>query len=92
MKKTFSLLVAIVFAMQLLSFGTVFAESTLNGEGTADSPYQIATVDDLAAFRELVNGGSTTSCAIVTADIVIEDNWTPIGTSSFKYNGTFDGN
>ena len=63
------------------------------GDGTAANPYQIATADDLKAFRDKVNGGATTACAILTADITLDksETWTPIGSSKNKYNGTFDG-
>lgn len=63
------------------------------GDGTAANPYQIATADDLKAFRDKVNGGATTACAILTADITLNksETWTPIGNSKNKYNGTFDG-
>lgn len=63
------------------------------GDGTAANPYQIATADDLKAFRDKVNGGATTACAILTADITLDksETWTPIGSSSNKYNDTFDG-
>ena len=64
------------------------------GDGTAANPYQIATADDLKAFRDKVNGGATTACAILTADITLNksETWTPIGSSSKNmYNGTFDG-
>lgn len=63
------------------------------GDGTAANPYQIATADDLKAFRDKVNGGATTACAILTADITLDESetWTPIGSSRNKYNGTFDG-
>ena len=63
------------------------------GDGTAANPYQIVTADDLKAFRDKVNGGATTACAILTADITLDksETWTPIGSSKNKYNGTFDG-
>lgn len=63
------------------------------GDGTAANPYQIATADDLKAFRDKVNDGATTACAILTADITLDESetWTPIGSSRNKYNGTFDG-
>lgn len=63
------------------------------GNGTAANPYQIATADDLKAFRDKVNGGATTACAILTANITLDESetWTPIGSSKNKYNGTFDG-
>lgn len=63
------------------------------GDGTAANPYQIATADDLKVFRDKVNGGATTACAILTANITLDksETWTPIGSSRNKYNGTFDG-
>ena len=63
------------------------------GDGTAANPYQIATADDLKAFRDRVNNGETTLNAILTADITLDksETWTPIGSSKNKYNGTFDG-
>lgn len=63
------------------------------GDGTAANPYQIATADDLKAFRDRVNNGETTLNAILTADIALNksETWTPIGSSRNKYNGTFDG-
>lgn len=63
------------------------------GDGTAANPYQIATADDLKAFRDKVNGGATTACAILTADITLHksETWTPIGTFNTKYAGIFDG-
>lgn len=63
------------------------------GDGTAANPYQIATADDLKAFRDRVNNGETTLNAILTADITLNksETWTPIGSSKNKYNGTFDG-
>lgn len=63
------------------------------GDGTAANPYQIATADDLKAFRDKVNDGATTACAILTANITLDksETWTPIGSSKNKYNGTFDG-
>lgn len=63
------------------------------GDGTAANPYQIATADDLKAFRDRVNNGETTLNAILTADITLDksETWTPIGNSSKMYEGTFDG-
>ena len=63
------------------------------GDGTAANPYQIATADDLKAFRDKVNNGSTGACAVLTADITLDksETWTPIGSTRNKYAGTFDG-
>lgn len=61
-----------------------------NGEGNADSPYQISNYSELYWFAEHVNAGNTTACAELTADIYAYGEWTPIGSRS-PYEGTFDG-
>ena len=69
--------------------------------------YAIASAEDLYCFADSVNSGSTSINAVLTADIVVNASvlnasgnfigtstykWTPIGTYSKKFNGTFDGN
>ena len=61
----------------------------MDGLGTAVSPYQISTADQLKLFRDIVNGAggqtqNTAACATLTADIVLNDctfdedgNYTP---------------
>ena len=70
------------------------AALSLSGAGTESDPYQIATAQDLAAFRDAVNAGSTTICGQLTDDIDLSDlsgEWTPVGNSDYYYTGTFDG-
>lgn len=71
----------------------VSTQALEKGTGTVSDPYLIETADDLKAFRDKVNGGATTACAVLTADITLDksETWTPIGSSKNKYNGTFDG-
>ena len=71
----------------------ISTQALTQGTGTAENPYQISTPDALKAFRDLVNEGKTNACAVLTADITLNENesWTPIGTSKSKYAGTFDG-
>ena len=72
-----------------------------------DGYYVISTAEELYGFAELVNGGTATAKGVLTADIVVNENvlnadgtlngtpthrWTPIGTSSKRFSGTFDGN
>lgn len=65
-----------------------------------DGFYEISTVDELKAFANLVNGGSNSINAELTADIDLEScDWNPIGTYSDSdksanaaYAGTFEGN
>ena len=70
--------------------------------------YAISNPVDLYWFANEVNSGNTTiKNAVLTADIVVNEkvlkedgtlngtptySWTPIGTNSKKYTGTFDGN
>ena len=78
------------------------AEVTLVKEGNF---YQISNAEQLAAFRDIVNGSNggddyLDACAELTADIDLSTvcgkeigSWTPIGLGdSGAYNGTFDGN
>ena len=70
----------------------------MDGLGTAVSPYQISTADQLKLFRDIVNGagGQTQdrgACAVLTADIDLNNEpWTPIGPDTESaYTGAFDG-
>ncbi len=91
MKKTLISALIISLIIQCLGGFTAFADVTMTGDGTVESPYLIGTLDDLIAFRDKVNSGETTACATLTSDIVA-GQWTPIGTAENKYAGTFDGN
>ena len=67
------------------------------GTGTADDPYQISNTDDLKAFRDKVNGGERTACAILTQNIDLKgETWMPFapktGYVTDAFAGTFDGN
>lgn len=73
--------------------GTV-ATSFAGGSGTETDPYQIATGAQLAYLASLVNNGTNTSDVyyVLTTDIDLGSQaWTPIGTSSARFEGTFDG-
>ena len=67
----------------------------IRGAGTADDPCLIGNTQELKNFAALVNSGSVNIHGKLTAPIDLEgsqvNQWTPIGTSSHKYNGTFDG-
>ena len=57
-----------------------------------DGTCLIENATDLTEFRKLVNDkGMTSLNAKLTADITLTGNHTPIGTSTNKYAGTFDG-
>lgn len=61
---------------------------------TVEAQTEIGTKAELIAFATSVNNGTFGSgSAKLTADIVFanDDNWTPIGTSTYRFSGTFDG-
>lgn len=58
----------------------------------SDGTYLIASAQDLCDFSSLVNSGKRDLNALLAADINMEGyDFTPIGTSSAAYIGTFDG-
>ncbi len=63
-----------------------YTEATIDGGKydnslRSDSAYEIGTLAELEQFRDLVNGGfAFAGCKVVlTADIKLNDGWTPIG-------------
>lgn len=72
-----------------------------------DGCYQISDAGELYGFAALVNGGTVSACGVLTKDIVVNENvlakdgslnddkayanWTPIGNTDRRFNGTFDG-
>lgn len=68
--------------------GTTVTEPATDDNGV----YQIGTGAELAWFAQTVNSNGTTISAILTADIDLAGyDWTPIGTSSKQFMGSFDG-
>ncbi len=66
----------------------------LSGEGTAEEPFIISNLKELKMFRDDVNDGDTYNGKFVklTDDIDLNnEEWTPIGNSENKFQGTFDG-
>ena len=53
--------------------------------------YLIGSIQDWRRFAAVVNGGTTNANAKMIADVDLGDDQTMIGTSSMKYQGTFDG-
>ncbi len=69
---------------------------SLEGEGTEANPYIISTAEDLNNMSALINAGFfSDKCFEMSGDIDLEgsaDNlFTPIGTSSSAFSGTFNG-
>ncbi len=71
----------------VLSFRGASAEvpvtvgNAFEGEGTQESPFIIAAADDYDTLRRIVASGTSMEGRYLkqTADIVLPDNWTPIG-------------
>lgn len=63
------------------------------GDGTAGDPYQIADEDDLIELSTNVNGGMShdNEYLVMTDDIELTNEFTPIGTATNKFKGEFDG-
>ena len=58
----------------------------------AQNTYEISDADELVTFANKVNGGETTANAVLTDDIDLDGKeWIPIGNSTTKYEGTFNG-
>ena len=60
----------------------------INGAGTAENPYIIASVSDYKVFADIVNSENSSACAKLTSDIVWNSN-TP---QLVNFSGTIDGN
>ena len=85
------------------NFLTVITQSSASGaiaiSGvdtlTAGNVYSISSLTDLNKLASLVNSGQTSNCTfILTNDIDMSNfpGYTPIGTDSNQFNGTFYGN
>ena len=56
-------------------------KTDMNGDGSADSPYEIATVSDIEYIRDSVNSGLSFDGVFFkfVSDITLPNGWTPIG-------------
>jgi hypothetical protein len=80
-----SLLFALVMTLTLYASGA----AAMEGNGTEDSPLQIATPADLLEFGKRVTDGETDLCAELTANIDIADgdeSWTITDTADTAYS------
>ena len=74
----------------LITLLTSISASAINTD--TDGTYLISSAEDLCEFSALVNGGKRDLNAMLTNDISMKgSSFTPIGTSSESYCGTFDG-
>lgn len=96
MKKLISMTLVIALVLSLCSVG-VFAETTLQGSGTVESPYLITSkADFLKIWSE--HGGSVAATKFAsntyfkqTADFAIDDSDIVVPASKGKFAGTYDG-
>ena len=96
MKKLISMTLVIALVLSLCSVG-VFAETTLQGAGTVESPYLITSkADFLKIWSE--HGGSVATTKFAsntyfkqTADFAIDDSDIVVPASKGKFAGTYDG-
>ena len=77
----------LVLAVVVLSASNAFAINKVNGV------YQLGSCQDMVDFAKVVNDGSTSANAVVTApiDMSCSDNFPMIGDGTKKYSGSFDG-
>lgn len=103
LRKSLSLFCALAMALACLSIPALAEETAFaGGSGTADDPWQIASVDQLAYLAATVNDGSKSGYMgayfVLTADLDMTGvDWTPIGNMNDMENrttlflGSFDG-
>lgn len=69
-----------------------YAQKPIQGDGTADAPYEIVNGGELAWLELAVNRGETDVCATMTKDLDLSAcGWVSIGNTKYPYTGTFDG-
>ena len=98
-KSRLRLLCLLTALLGIFGAGQAWAQTQPTGAGTQENPYQISTADELRWFAGLVNGTlndgtayNTAACAVLTTNIDLGGAaWTPIGSESNRYTGTFDG-
>lgn len=82
------LLACIIICCNILPTAALAAETE---PALADGVYKITSGDELLWFASAINGGRTGIDGVLENDIALSGAWTPIGTSSYKYAGRFDG-
>ena len=82
------------FLTAFLLFAGIFNTWAYDGDGSAATPYQIKTVEDLKTLATEVNEGNAYSGKFfeLTTDLDLEEaEWTRIGNDKKLFSGTFDG-
>jgi hypothetical protein len=100
LKKTLAVLLVLAMMFSLIAITATAVD--FEGSGSAESPLKIDSVEKLLEFASRVTHNSEDAglCAVLTADLEVEEQWTAIGAvtenaitsdSSTPYVGTFDG-
>ena len=63
--------------------------SAITGGGTEENPF---VIDDKDALGKIGIETSLNGYFVLTDDVVLDSEWTPIGDSTRRFTGTFDGN
>jgi hypothetical protein len=90
MKSALKTLVSSLLCISLAMCGFDFSASAIFGDGTKDNPYLISTIEQLQAIPS--TGLSSHYKLIKNLDLSSIDSWSPIGSKSKPFTGTFDGN
>lgn len=92
--------IAFVQRVNEIEFGDFWKQAVsyiLNGQGTRKDPYRISNVEELCAFRDIVNSGYLFTgewvCQTEDLDLKEIENWEPIGLfdSGNYFDGVYDG-
>jgi len=70
---------------------TVLAQWEYTGGGTSENPFLVSDITTLQKVGTGTDGWTLSAYYEQTANIALINNWTPIGTSSSPFTGTFDG-
>lgn len=88
MKRVLCLLLTLVLVLCLLPVSAL-ASTLPQKDGEV---YLVSTYDELLWIAEQVNGGSNTAIQVkLMADITLPSGWPGIGTSDYRFSGSFDG-
>ena len=82
------------FLTAFLLFAGIFNTWAYDGDGSAATPYQIKTVEDLKTLATEVNEGQNYANQFfkLTADLSLNnEEWISIGNDAKTFKGTFDG-
>ncbi len=88
--KKYSLILVALICFVLLNTGTALAAIYSGGSGTIVDPFNLSTDSDIDTLS--TDFGNWSSYFILTNNITLEGNHTPIGNSSTQFTGDFDGN